>query len=106
MGELTRRRNTSFTHSLPRCTLHREKSGLVPHQANKRILDHVAQDLALPAERLALTIDTLGNTGCASVAITLHRYADRVAPGEYAVLATFGGGYSVGAALLRRIGSG
>lgn len=79
---------------------------LVPHQANKRILDHVAQDLALPAERLALTIDTLGNTGCASVAITLHRYADRVAPGEYAVLATFGGGYSVGAALLRRIGSG
>ncbi|HLS81231.1 MAG TPA: ferric reductase-like transmembrane domain-containing protein [Steroidobacter sp.] len=28
MGELTRRRNTSFTHSLPRCTLHREKSGL------------------------------------------------------------------------------
>jgi len=76
---------------------------LVPHQANKRIIDHVGKELGLPLERIALTIDTLGNTGCASVAISLHRFASRVAPGEMTVLVTFGGGYSVGAALLRRL---
>lgn len=75
----------------------------VPHQANKRIIDHVAGSLKLPPERVAITIDELGNTGCASVAITLHRFGGTVAPGEYVVLATFGGGYSVGAALLRRL---
>lgn len=75
---------------------------VVPHQANKRIIDHVAKELDLPLDRLALTIDTLGNTGCASVAISLHRYSGQLAPGELAVLVTFGGGYSVGAALLRR----
>lgn len=75
---------------------------LVPHQANKRIIDHVAHDLGLPGDRAAITITELGNTGCASVAITLHRYASTVAQGEYVVLVTFGGGYSVGSALLRR----
>ena len=75
---------------------------LIPHQANRRIIDHVAAELGLPASRAAITIDKLGNTGCASVAITLHRYAHVVEHGEYAVLVTFGGGYSVGAALLRR----
>jgi len=76
---------------------------LVPHQANRRIIDHVAGELGLPPGRAAITIDKLGNTGCASVAITLHRYAHVVEPGQYAVLVTFGGGYSVGAALLRRV---
>jgi 3-oxoacyl-[acyl-carrier-protein] synthase III len=75
---------------------------LVPHQANKRILDHVANDLELPKGRVALTIDSLGNTGCASVAIALHRFGHAVATGEWIVLVTFGGGYSVGSALLRR----
>jgi 3-oxoacyl-[acyl-carrier-protein] synthase-3 len=76
----------------------------IPHQANKRIIDKVAQNLGLPPQRVAVTITDLGNTGCASVAITLHRHGNEVAPGDYIVLATFGGGYSVGAALLRRTG--
>jgi 3-oxoacyl-[acyl-carrier-protein] synthase-3 len=75
---------------------------LVPHQANKRIIDHVAGDLGVPPERAAVTISDLGNTGCASVAITLHRHAHLVKAGEYVVLVTFGGGFSSGAALLRR----
>jgi 3-oxoacyl-[acyl-carrier-protein] synthase-3 len=75
---------------------------LIPHQANKRILDNVARELDLPQERVAMTIQDLGNTGCASVAITLHRYKHLLLPGEYAVRVTFGGGYSVGAALVRR----
>ncbi len=75
---------------------------LVPHQANKRIIDHVAKDLEIPPERAAITISELGNTGCAGVAITLHRFGSTVAAGEHLVLVTFGGGYSSGAALLRR----
>jgi 3-oxoacyl-[acyl-carrier-protein] synthase-3 len=80
----------------------REIRLLVPHQANKRIIDHVAEDLELPPDRAAVTISELGNTGCASVAITLHRFGQSVPPGEHIVLVTFGGGYSAGAALLRR----
>jgi 3-oxoacyl-[acyl-carrier-protein] synthase-3 len=75
---------------------------MVAHQANRRIIEWVATELGLPPKRVALTIDSLGNTGCASVAITLHRFANQVLPGELVVLATFGGGYSMGAALLRR----
>ncbi len=76
---------------------------LVPHQANKRIIDCVMEHMQFPAERVALTVDSLGNTGCASVAITYHRHWQQVRPGEYALLVTFGGGYSAGAALLRKI---
>lgn len=74
----------------------------VPHQANKRIIDHVAENLGLPAERVALTITHSGNMGCASVAIALHRYGYALSRTQYAVLVTFGGGYSVGASLFRR----
>lgn len=77
---------------------------LAPHQANKRIIDHVARDLELPEDRVALTITDLGNTGCASVAITLHRFGRDAPAGEHVVLVTFGGGFSSGAALLRRSG--
>lgn len=75
----------------------------VPHQANGRILTHVAHDLKVPLERFAMTIEDLGNTGCASVAISLHRHGGHVGPGQHVALVTFGGGYSVGAALLRRV---
>jgi 3-oxoacyl-[acyl-carrier-protein] synthase III len=75
---------------------------LIPHQANKRIIDCVMKELEIAEDRVALTVDSLGNTGCASVAITYHRHCHRVAPGEYALLVTFGGGYSAGAALLKR----
>jgi 3-oxoacyl-[acyl-carrier-protein] synthase III len=75
---------------------------LIPHQANKRIIDCVVEHLKLPAERLALTIDELGNTGCASVAITYHRSWQRLARGQIGLIVTFGGGYSAGAALLKK----
>jgi 3-oxoacyl-[acyl-carrier-protein] synthase-3 len=75
---------------------------VIPHQASKRIIDSVANDLDLPSQRVALTIDELGNTGCASVAITLHRFVHKLEPGDYALLIAFGGGYSAAGALLRR----
>ena len=74
---------------------------VIPHQANKRIIDCVTEHLKMSPERVALTIQELGNTGCASVAITYHRHWQRLSRGQIGVIATFGGGYSAGAALLR-----
>jgi 3-oxoacyl-[acyl-carrier-protein] synthase-3 len=75
---------------------------LVPHQANKRIIDCVTEHLQMPSLHVPMTIAELGNTGCAGVAITYHRNAHLLSAGQLAVLVTFGGGYSTGAALLRR----
>jgi 3-oxoacyl-[acyl-carrier-protein] synthase-3 len=75
---------------------------LIPHQANKRIIDCVVEHLKLPPDRLALTIGELGNTGCASVAITYHRNWPRLLRGQMGIMVTFGGGYSAGAALLKK----
>ncbi len=75
----------------------------VPHQANKRILDHVASDLGLTAGQVASTIQTMGNTGCASVLIALQEYQMSLVPEDLVMLSVFGGGYSSGSVLLRAI---
>jgi 3-oxoacyl-[acyl-carrier-protein] synthase-3 len=73
----------------------------VAHQANRRIMNHVAGDLGLSDEQVASTIETCGNTGCASSLITLIEHRQRLKSGDLALMAVFGGGYSSGAALLR-----
>jgi 3-oxoacyl-[acyl-carrier-protein] synthase-3 len=73
----------------------------VPHQANRRIMNHVAEDLGFSAEQVASTIETCGNTGCASSLITLIEHRRRLQSGDLALMTVFGGGYSSGAALLR-----
>lgn len=72
----------------------------VPHQANRRIMDHVAKDLGLAADQMASTIEKLGNTGSASVLVTLITYLCRLQRDDLVLLTVFGGGYSSGAALL------
>jgi 3-oxoacyl-[acyl-carrier-protein] synthase III len=51
-------------------------------QANKRMSDRVGDELKFPPDRVAMTIDALGNAGCASVATTLHRFEDQVLSGD------------------------
>lgn len=75
---------------------------LVPHQANDRIISHVADRLAASPVQVARTIGYLGNTGCASTAITLLRHQHLLDEGDIAMLVTFGGGYSMGCALLQK----
>jgi 3-oxoacyl-[acyl-carrier-protein] synthase-3 len=75
---------------------------VIPHQANQRIINCVIEHLQLPADRVAMIIDTTGNTGCASVPITYNRNWQSIGANEYALFVSFGGGYSVGAALLKR----
>ena len=73
----------------------------VSHQANLRIVSHVCGELGLPMERTLNNIEELGNTGCGSSLLSLAQHRDRLKPGDNIVVATFGGGYSVGAMLLR-----
>jgi acetoacetyl-CoA synthase len=75
----------------------------VPHQANSVLLDEVWPDLALGSASLHLVIKACGNTGAASIPITLdlvHRKG-LLAERDAVVLCGFGGGMSVGSTLLR-----
>jgi len=76
---------------------------LVPHQANLRINQLVAMGLGLDETRLVSNIERLGNTTAASIPIALSEaLADgRIAPGKVVCLASFGAGFTWGAALLR-----
>lgn len=72
----------------------------IPHQANGRMIETLAADLGFPPEHTHTTVTSFGNTGAASVPITLDRAADRIAPGDLVVLAGFGGGMAAGLALV------
>jgi len=73
----------------------------IAHQANRRIIDHVAERMALRPDQVATTLEELGNTGCASAPITLARSWQKLRPGDAALMVVFGGGYSAGGVLLR-----
>lgn len=74
----------------------------IPHQANGVMLDTVVADLALPRATTHRTLTHYGNTGAASVPITLDKAARAGAfhPGDLILLAGFGGGMAAGFALI------
>ncbi|OKK14738.1 3-oxoacyl-ACP synthase [Streptomyces sp. CB00455] len=74
----------------------------VGHQANIRIVRAVAEELALPEERVAVNIDRVGNTLSASVPLLLNDYAARgdLKPGQRVLLCAFGAGLSWGSTVL------
>jgi 3-oxoacyl-[acyl-carrier-protein] synthase-3 len=76
---------------------------LVPHQANRRILDATAQKLGLPPERVVVTIDEHANTSAASVPLAFDQATrdGRIKPGDVVVFEAFGGGFTWGAAVAR-----
>jgi 3-oxoacyl-[acyl-carrier-protein] synthase-3 len=76
---------------------------VVPHQANKRILDGTARKLDFPTERVVMTVDRHANTSAASVPLALaEAVADgRIQKGQLVLLEAMGGGFTWGAALAR-----
>jgi 3-oxoacyl-[acyl-carrier-protein] synthase-3 len=76
---------------------------LIPHQANKRITDYVAEKLKLKPSQLLTNIEYLGNTGSASTPIVLSQNWDRFKQNDTIVISVFGGGYSSGAVLLKKL---
>lgn len=80
-------------------------SWLVPHQANKRIIDAIAKQFDLPEERVYKTVHMYGNTSASSIPIALSALSDEhpFEEGEHVLLAAFGGGLTSGAALLSKV---
>ncbi len=76
---------------------------LIPHQANLRIITATARRLAMPMDRVVVTVDRHGNTSAASVPLALDEAvrSGRVKRGELLLLEAFGGGFTWGSALLR-----
>ena len=76
---------------------------VVPHQANRRILDATARKLGLPAEKMVMTVDEHANTSAASVPLALDVAVrdGRIRPGQVVVLEAMGGGFTWGAAVIR-----
>jgi 3-oxoacyl-[acyl-carrier-protein] synthase-3 len=76
---------------------------VIPHQANLRIIEAIAQYLELPLERFYVNVDRYGNTSAASIPIALDeaRQTGRVRSGEVTLLVAFGAGLTYGSALIR-----
>ncbi|MFA7414217.1 MAG: beta-ketoacyl-ACP synthase III [Rhizobium sp.] len=76
---------------------------LVPHQANRRIIDASAKKLGIPPEKVVVTVDLHGNTSAASIPLALSVAAGdgRIKKGDLVLLEAMGGGFTWGAVLLR-----
>lgn len=76
---------------------------LVPHQANKRIMDATLRKLGLPAEKMIVTIDRHANTSAASIPLALAEAANdgRIKPGQIVLVEGMGGGFTWGSAMIR-----
>ncbi len=80
-----------------------EVDWVVPHQANKRILDATAKKLGLDPNRVIVTVDQHANTSAASVPLALDVAVrdGRIKRGDLIVLEAMGGGFTWGAAVVR-----
>ncbi len=75
---------------------------VIPHQANRRIIEAAARALRIPMERFVLNIERFGNTSTASIPIAACEAIEggRVLPGDHVVMVGFGAGLTWGAMVL------
>jgi 3-oxoacyl-[acyl-carrier-protein] synthase-3 len=74
---------------------------LVPHQANKRIIDATAKRMGVGDEKVMLNIQKYGNTTSGTIPLCLWDYESRLKKGDNIVLAAFGGGFTWGSIYLK-----
>ena len=76
---------------------------VVPHQANMRIIEAVAERMHIAREKFVVTLDKHGNTSAASIPLAYDWMVEqgKIKPGHLVLLAGFGGGYTWGTALFR-----
>jgi 3-oxoacyl-[acyl-carrier-protein] synthase-3 len=74
---------------------------LVPHQANKRIIDATANRVGIPSEKVMLNIMRYGNTTSGTIPLCLWEWENQLKKGDNLVLAAFGGGFTWGATLVK-----
>jgi 3-oxoacyl-[acyl-carrier-protein] synthase-3 len=82
---------------------HTDVDWLVPHQANRRIIDAMGKKLGLATERVVVTVDRHANTSAASIPLALaEAYGDgRIKRGDLVLMEALGGGMTWGSALVR-----
>jgi 3-oxoacyl-[acyl-carrier-protein] synthase-3 len=73
---------------------------VVPHQANRRIIETTAEKLGLPMDKVMINIHKYGNTTAATIPLCLWDYEDKLKVGDRMLLAAFGGGFTWGGAYL------
>ncbi|WP_068468473.1 beta-ketoacyl-ACP synthase III [Candidatus Protochlamydia phocaeensis] len=80
-------------------------SWLVPHQANKRIIDAIAKNFNIPEAKVYQTVHKYGNTSASSIAIALDELMQEqeFEEGEHLLLTAFGGGLTWGASILTKV---
>jgi 3-oxoacyl-[acyl-carrier-protein] synthase-3 len=74
---------------------------LVPHQANKRIIDATANRMGLASEKVMLNIQKYGNTTAGTLPLCLFDYEKQLKKGDNIILAAFGGGFTWGAVYIK-----
>ena len=73
---------------------------LVPHQANKRIIDATIKRINLSEEKVLMNISKYGNTTAATIPLLLHDYESKFKLGDSLVFSAFGGGFTWGSSYL------
>lgn len=73
---------------------------LIPHQANLRIIEAVADRAKFPREKVLVNIEHYGNTSAASIPLCLDEYKDKLKKGDKLILTAFGAGFTWGAMYL------
>ena len=76
---------------------------VVPHQANRRIIEGTAKKLGFPMDRMVMTVEWHANTSAASIPLALTEAVGdgRIKPGQLILLEAMGGGFTWGSALVR-----
>ncbi|MEX0361697.1 MAG: 3-oxoacyl-[acyl-carrier-protein] synthase III C-terminal domain-containing protein, partial [Allomuricauda sp.] len=80
---------------------HEDVNWLVPHQANKRIIDATAKRMGLEHDKVMINIHKYGNTTSATLPLLLHDYEKQLKKGDNLIFAAFGGGFTWGAIYLK-----
>jgi 3-oxoacyl-[acyl-carrier-protein] synthase III len=76
-------------------------SWLVPHQANKRIIDATANRMGITEEHVMMNIEKYGNTTAGTIPLLLWDYEKRLKKGDNLILAAFGGGFTWGSVYIK-----
>ena len=74
---------------------------LVPHQANKRIIDATANRMGIGQDKVMLNIQKYGNTTAATIPLCLFDYESKLKKADNLVLAAFGGGFTWGSVYIK-----
>ena len=74
---------------------------LVPHQANKRIIDATANRMGLDDSKVMVNIQKYGNTTSGTIPLCLWEWESKLKKGDNIVLSAFGGGFTWGAVYLK-----